>query len=199
MSAQEVRITTAGKVQNYVGYVLSVLDPGHEHDPVGRSCGCGMVQLRAAGPAVNKAVTVAEIVKRRLDGLHQVTTAALQVNEALPCLRISRSRMAQRKLTSKSSSCSHDNRLYRRFAFNSLQVLSNQNRAIVRDPPHKRISHASPGLLRWTAGLHSATILDSDSARHFGVSKARVMTYTYTCTDHMNPEVNKVVSNFKCK
>ena len=84
MSAQEVRITTAGKVQNYVGYVLSVLDPGHEHDPVGRSCGCGMVQLRAAGPAVNKAVTVAEIVKRRLDGLHQVTTAALQVNEALP-------------------------------------------------------------------------------------------------------------------
>ena len=84
MSAQEVRITTAGKVQNYVGYVLSVLDPGHEHDPVGRSCGCGMVQLRAAGPAVNKAVTVAEIVKRRLDGLHQVTTAALQANNAVP-------------------------------------------------------------------------------------------------------------------
>ena len=84
MSAQQVRITTAGKVHNYVEYVLSVLDPAREHEPQGRACCCGLVQLEAEGHAVNKAVTVAEIVKRRLDGLDQVTTAALQANNAVP-------------------------------------------------------------------------------------------------------------------
>ena len=82
MSAQHVRITTAGKVHNYVEYVLSVLDPAREHEALARACGCGIVQLEAEGHAVNKAVTVAEIVKRRLDGLHQVTTAALQADNA---------------------------------------------------------------------------------------------------------------------
>ena len=59
MSAQRVRITTAGKVHNYVEYVLSVLDPAREHEALARACGCGIVQLEAEGHAVNKAVTVA--------------------------------------------------------------------------------------------------------------------------------------------
>ena len=85
----EYRVSTNGKINSYVDSALKSLPVRHcllprpslrllplstaqhfvrQHGPV---------KLRAYGPAVNKAVTVAEITKRRLRGLHQNTQIGL--------------------------------------------------------------------------------------------------------------------------
>ena len=52
----------AGKVKLYVGYGAKVLAEGP------------MLEIRARGRAVPKAVSVAEALKRKIPGLHQVST-----------------------------------------------------------------------------------------------------------------------------
>jgi len=57
----EVKITQQGKPRNYISYAINLFDQGaHE------------ISLKAMGRAINKAVTIAEILKRKLP-LHQVT------------------------------------------------------------------------------------------------------------------------------
>ncbi|KAK9816442.1 hypothetical protein WJX72_000280 [[Myrmecia] bisecta] len=59
----EVRIMAAGKMRNYITYATAlVTEKGHTS-----------VVLKAMGRAINKTVTVAEIIKRRIPGLHQNT------------------------------------------------------------------------------------------------------------------------------
>ena len=76
--ATDMRITTSGKVRNYVRFALRELRPAEDRHARKASA----VRLRAVGAAINKAVTVAEIVKRRLNGIHQVTTAELLADDA---------------------------------------------------------------------------------------------------------------------
>lgn len=56
----EVRITQQGKPRNYISYAMNLFANGSEK-----------VVLKAMGRAINKAVTIAEILKRKLP-LHQV-------------------------------------------------------------------------------------------------------------------------------
>lgn len=59
----EVRIMAAGKMRNYITYATSLIsEKKHE-----------AVQLKAMGRAINKTVTIAEIIKRRISNLHQNT------------------------------------------------------------------------------------------------------------------------------
>jgi len=58
----EVKITQQGKPRNYISYAINLFDQG--------AC---EITLKAMGRAINKAVTIAEILKRKLP-LHQVTT-----------------------------------------------------------------------------------------------------------------------------
>ena len=62
---QTLRITSGGKVQAYVASALEALAAGAQ------------LQLEAKGAAVCKAVTVAELTKRRLRGVHQITQIGL--------------------------------------------------------------------------------------------------------------------------
>mmetsp|Transcript_37944 Transcript_37944/g.122065 ORF Transcript_37944/g.122065 Transcript_37944/m.122065 type:complete len:182 (+) Transcript_37944:118-663(+) len=59
-SSSSYCVTTGGKVNHFVRITLEALQSTS-------------VQLQAEGPAVSKAVTVAEIAKRRLRGVHQST------------------------------------------------------------------------------------------------------------------------------
>ncbi|KAL3163003.1 hypothetical protein ABBQ32_009435 [Trebouxia sp. C0010 RCD-2024] len=59
----EVRIMAAGQVRNYITYATSLLtEKGHD-----------AVTLKGMGRAINKTVTIAEIIKRRIPHLHQLT------------------------------------------------------------------------------------------------------------------------------
>jgi DNA-binding protein len=57
----EIRITGPGKTRNYIAYATGLLTQK----------GCTAVELKAMGQAINKTVTIAEIIKRRILGLHQ--------------------------------------------------------------------------------------------------------------------------------
>lgn len=59
----EVRITSMGRMTNYVNYAAKLL--GEEEKKT--------IKIKATGNAIAKAVTLAEIVKRRFKGLHQIT------------------------------------------------------------------------------------------------------------------------------
>lgn len=59
----EVRITSMGRMINYVNYAAKLL--GEEEK--------NTIKIKATGNAIAKAVTLAEIVKRRFKGLHQIT------------------------------------------------------------------------------------------------------------------------------
>ncbi|WOG95016.1 hypothetical protein DCAR_0314318 [Daucus carota subsp. sativus] len=59
----EIRITSQGFVRNYISYATNLLQ---END--GRE-----IVLKAMGPAINKAVAITEIIKRRIPQLHQDT------------------------------------------------------------------------------------------------------------------------------
>lgn len=61
----EVRLTAIGKRRNYISYAIGKFQG---EQPTRR------LVLKGMGAAVVKVVTVAEIVKRRIAGLHQITT-----------------------------------------------------------------------------------------------------------------------------
>ena len=60
-AASEMRIAYQGKIGGYLSYGHSLLD------------GEGFVCIKATGQAVTKAITVAELLKRKQGGLHQIT------------------------------------------------------------------------------------------------------------------------------
>ncbi|KAK9791170.1 hypothetical protein WJX73_004977 [Symbiochloris irregularis] len=61
VSENEIRIMAAGKMRSYITYATSLLiEKDHS-----------TIVLKAMGRAINKSITVAEIVKRRISGLHQ--------------------------------------------------------------------------------------------------------------------------------
>eukprot|EP00026_Physarum_polycephalum_P009305 Phypoly_transcript_09423.p1 GENE.Phypoly_transcript_09423~~Phypoly_transcript_09423.p1 ORF type:complete len:328 (+),score=51.45 Phypoly_transcript_09423:194-1177(+) len=62
----EVRITTQGKMRNYISYATNLLSEQGEKQ-------ASEIILKAMGRAINKTVTIAEIIKRRIQGLHQIT------------------------------------------------------------------------------------------------------------------------------
>ena len=57
----EVKITQQGKPKNYISYAMNLFAQG-----------ANRVVLKAMGRAINKAVTIAEILKRKMP-LHQIT------------------------------------------------------------------------------------------------------------------------------
>jgi len=59
----EIRITTQGKMRNYISYATGLF----------REKNVMEVVLKAMGRAINKTVTIAEIIKRRIANLHQIT------------------------------------------------------------------------------------------------------------------------------
>ncbi|KAH6557314.1 hypothetical protein KP509_1Z121900 [Ceratopteris richardii] len=64
IAQNEIRITTLGRMTNYITYATSLLQDKTTSEIV----------LKAMGRAINKSVTIAEIIKRRVEGLHQITT-----------------------------------------------------------------------------------------------------------------------------
>mmetsp|Transcript_26387 Transcript_26387/g.38238 ORF Transcript_26387/g.38238 Transcript_26387/m.38238 type:complete len:210 (+) Transcript_26387:206-835(+) len=61
-SSYEVRITQQGKPRNYISYAMNLFEQGSNK-----------IILKAMGRAINKAVTIAEILKRKMP-LHQITS-----------------------------------------------------------------------------------------------------------------------------
>lgn len=61
----EIRITAQGKLSRYVGYAVRLLE--NQEKPVKE------LVLKAMGRAINKTVTLAELIKRKVFGLHQIT------------------------------------------------------------------------------------------------------------------------------
>jgi len=62
----EVRVTAQGRRRNYITYAIALLT--RTDTPPEES-----ITLKAMGQAITKTVSVAEIVKRRVEGLHQNT------------------------------------------------------------------------------------------------------------------------------
>lgn len=56
----EIRITGPGKTRNYIAHATELLTTGHT-----------FIELKAMGQSINKTVRIAEIIKRRIPGLHQ--------------------------------------------------------------------------------------------------------------------------------
>eukprot|EP00232_Nephroselmis_pyriformis_P015758 CAMPEP_0182876792 /NCGR_PEP_ID=MMETSP0034_2-20130328/14352_1 /TAXON_ID=156128 /ORGANISM="Nephroselmis pyriformis, Strain CCMP717" /LENGTH=195 /DNA_ID=CAMNT_0025009597 /DNA_START=8 /DNA_END=592 /DNA_ORIENTATION=+ len=63
IAENEVRITTQGKMKNYITYGISLFQDKDKK----------VVLVKGMGRAISKAVTIAEILKRRVAGLHQLT------------------------------------------------------------------------------------------------------------------------------
>jgi len=63
INENEIRVTTQGKMRNYISYASSLFQEKQEKTVV----------LKAMGRAINKTVTIAEILKRRVPKLHQIT------------------------------------------------------------------------------------------------------------------------------
>lgn len=59
----EVRVTTVGRLHSYINYAASLIQEKHHR----------AVVLKGMGRAINKTVSLAEILKRRIGGLHQNT------------------------------------------------------------------------------------------------------------------------------
>lgn len=59
----DIRITTQGKMRNYISYATKLFQEKQATEVI----------LKAMGRAINKTVTIAEIIKRRIPGLHQIT------------------------------------------------------------------------------------------------------------------------------
>lgn len=90
-SASEVRITQQGKPRNYISYAMTLFvssstigndrcshpsflrDQSHSCFLSLQSEGSNSITLKAMGRAINKAVTIAEILKRKMP-LHQITS-----------------------------------------------------------------------------------------------------------------------------
>lgn len=63
ISENEIRITTQGRMRNYITYATTLL----------QDKGSSEIVLKAMGRAINKTVTIAELIKRRIPDLHQNT------------------------------------------------------------------------------------------------------------------------------
>ncbi|XP_044469983.1 ribonuclease P protein subunit p25-like protein isoform X2 [Mangifera indica] len=64
INENEIRITTQGRMRNYITYATTLL----------QEKGSGEIVLKAMGRAINKTVMIAELIKRRIVGLHQNTS-----------------------------------------------------------------------------------------------------------------------------
>ncbi|XP_031258365.1 ribonuclease P protein subunit p25-like protein isoform X2 [Pistacia vera] len=63
INENEIRITTQGRMRNYITYATTLL----------QEKGSDEIALKAMGRAINKTVMIAELIKRRIVGLHQNT------------------------------------------------------------------------------------------------------------------------------
>ncbi|GLJ09051.1 hypothetical protein SUGI_0100790 [Cryptomeria japonica] len=64
INQNEIRVTTQGLIRNYISYASSLLQDKTTPEIV----------LKAMGQAISKVVAIAEIIKRRVPGLHQITS-----------------------------------------------------------------------------------------------------------------------------
>ncbi|XP_050369905.1 uncharacterized protein LOC126787997 isoform X2 [Argentina anserina] len=64
INANEIRITAQGRMRNYITYATTLL----------QDKGSNEIVLKAMGRAINKTVMIAELIKRRIIGLHQNTS-----------------------------------------------------------------------------------------------------------------------------
>ncbi|KAH9605741.1 hypothetical protein KSS87_003497, partial [Heliosperma pusillum] len=64
INENEIRITAQGRMRNYITYASNLL----------QEKGSDEVVLKAMGRAINKTVMIAELIKRRIIGLHQDTS-----------------------------------------------------------------------------------------------------------------------------
>ncbi|KAK6938254.1 DNA/RNA-binding protein Alba-like [Dillenia turbinata] len=64
INENEIRITTQGRMRNYITYATTLL----------QERGSNEIVLKAMGRAINKTVMIAELIKRRIAGLHQNTS-----------------------------------------------------------------------------------------------------------------------------
>ncbi|KAI4374896.1 hypothetical protein MLD38_012835 [Melastoma candidum] len=64
IDANEIRITSQGRMRSYITYAMGLLQ---EKDS-------GEIVFKAMGRAINKTVTIVELIKRRIAGIHQVTS-----------------------------------------------------------------------------------------------------------------------------
>ncbi|KAK1274907.1 Polyadenylate-binding protein RBP47C [Acorus gramineus] len=64
INENEIRITTQGRMRNYITYATGLL----------QEKGSDEIVLKAMGRAINKTVMIAELIKRRIVGLHQNTS-----------------------------------------------------------------------------------------------------------------------------
>ncbi|KAL3641021.1 hypothetical protein CASFOL_015989 [Castilleja foliolosa] len=63
IAENEIRITSQGRMRSYITYALTLLQEKGSDDIV----------FKAMGRAINKTVTIVELIKRRIVGLHQIT------------------------------------------------------------------------------------------------------------------------------
>ncbi|KAF7817666.1 ribonuclease P protein subunit p25-like protein [Senna tora] len=59
----EIRITSQGRMRNYITYAMTLI----------QEKGSNEIVFKAMGRAINKTVTIVELIKRRIVGLHQNT------------------------------------------------------------------------------------------------------------------------------
>ncbi|XWS41421.1 hypothetical protein CRYUN_Cryun17cG0080600 [Craigia yunnanensis] len=64
INENEIRITTQGRMRNYITYATTLL----------QEKGSSEIVLKAMGRAINKTVMIAELIKRRIADLHQNTS-----------------------------------------------------------------------------------------------------------------------------
>jgi DNA-binding protein Alba len=64
IDANEIRITSQGRARNYITYAMTLL----------QDKGSTEVVFKAMGRAINKTVTIVELIKRRIPDLHQNTS-----------------------------------------------------------------------------------------------------------------------------
>ncbi|XP_073286028.1 uncharacterized protein [Primulina huaijiensis] len=64
IDVNEIRITRQGRMRSYITYAMSLLQVEKDSDEI---------VFKAMGRAINKTVTIVELIKRRIVGLHQIT------------------------------------------------------------------------------------------------------------------------------
>ncbi|XAR61615.1 hypothetical protein NMG60_11016081 [Bertholletia excelsa] len=60
----EIRITSQGRMRSYITYAMYLL----------QEKGSAEIVFKAMGRAINKTVTIVELIKRRIAGIHQITS-----------------------------------------------------------------------------------------------------------------------------
>ncbi|KAL0456821.1 UNVERIFIED_CONTAM: Ribonuclease P protein subunit p25-like protein [Sesamum latifolium] len=73
INENEIRVTAQGLIRNYITYATSLFQDKHEKEII----------LKAMGQAISKAVAIAEIIKKRIPGLHQnISTSSTTITDA---------------------------------------------------------------------------------------------------------------------